>query len=120
VCGHGGNAAAVRAAVARLCSEGRAASAWFPTLADADAHAGRTETSLVLALAPELVGAERPVGNPEPLEQLLPALVRDGVRPHAANGVLGDARGATAEEGRRLLAALAESLGRHLASITSA
>jgi mycofactocin precursor peptide peptidase len=119
VCGHAGNAPAVRAAVHRLREEGRDASAWFPTVPAGDAHAGRTETSLLLALAPDLVGPERPLGNAAPLAELLPALVRDGLRPHAADGVLGDARGATADEGRVLLGELVRSLRAHLASVAS-
>jgi creatinine amidohydrolase len=119
VCAHGGNAPAVHAAVARLRAEGRTASVWFPDLAGGDAHAGRTETSLLLALAPDLVGAARPVGNTEPLADLLPRLVRDGVRVHAPDGVLGDATEASRSEGSALLVQLVESLGRHLASVTS-
>jgi creatinine amidohydrolase len=119
VSGHGGNAPAVRRAVDGLRAEGRAASAWSPALPAGDAHAGRTETALLLALAPEAVGTDRPVGNTTPLADLLPALVRDGVRPHAPDGVLGDARGATAEEGRALLAELVRSLAAHVASVTS-
>ena len=45
-----------------------------------DAHAGRVETSLMLALAPERVGPERPVGNTAPLASLMPALRSAGVR----------------------------------------
>ena len=46
--GHGGNAAAVVAAVSRLVAEGRRVAAWAPSLPRADAHAGFTETSLAL------------------------------------------------------------------------
>jgi creatinine amidohydrolase len=119
VCGHGGNAPAVHAAVTHLRHEGRAAWAWFPDVPGGDAHAGRTETSLLLAIAPEVVGPDRPVGNTAPLGDLLPALVRDGVRPHAPDGVLGDARGATAEEGRALLEELTRSLTALITSVTS-
>jgi creatinine amidohydrolase len=48
--GHGGNAAPLAAAVERLREEGRDARAWSPRLGG-DAHAGRTETSLMLALS---------------------------------------------------------------------
>ena len=117
--GHGGNAPAVTAAVAGLRREGRAASAWWPAVPGGDAHAGRTETALLLAIAPEVVGDARPEGNTTPLEALLPDLVRDGVRPHAPEGVLGDARGATAGAGRALLADLVRSLAAHVASVAS-
>ena len=66
-----------------------------------DAHAGRTETSLVLAIAPELVRLDRAEpGCPTPLAELLPALESGGVRAVSANGVLGDPAGASAGEGR--------------------
>ncbi len=47
---------------------------------DGDAHAGRIETSLMLALAPALVGAAREPGNVEPLAALMPRLRAGGVR----------------------------------------
>ena len=102
---HGGNADAVGRAVARSRADGRAASWWEPRLAGAgtDVHAGRIETSLMLAIAPELVGDDRPAGPSEPITALLPALRQGGVRTVSSNGVLGDARGATAAEGRALL-----------------
>ena len=55
---HGGNAVAVRRAVARSRGDGRTVSWWEPRLpgAGTDAHAGRIETSLMLAIAPEMVG----------------------------------------------------------------
>ena len=51
---HGGNTEAVRRAVARLRAESRDVSVWFPRW-PGDAHAGRAETSLQLALAPGTV-----------------------------------------------------------------
>ena len=53
--GHGGNAAAVEAAIARLRDEGRTVLAWHAGLPGGDAHAGRFETSVMLALAPGAV-----------------------------------------------------------------
>lgn len=109
--GHGGNAAAVHDAVARLTREGRAVLAWAPRAPGGDAHAGRTETSLVLALAPGLVAPPPwPAGDTRSLAELLPALRAGGVGAVAANGVLGDPAGASAEQGRALLDALAADL----------
>jgi mycofactocin precursor peptide peptidase len=108
--GHGGNLDAVRAATSLLAAEGRPAAPWWPTLPTGDAHAGRTETSLLLAIAPEVVRPDRPVGATAPLAELLPALRAGGVSTVAPNGVLGDAREASAPEGHRLLAALADDL----------
>ena len=50
VCAHGGNAEPLAAAVRQLRDEGHAVWAWSPRW-DGDAHAGRVETSLLLALA---------------------------------------------------------------------
>jgi len=110
LCWHGGNHEPVARAVRRLRGEGRRVSAWEPSLEPGDAHAGRVETSLMLSIAPELVGDALPVGVTEPLERLLPVLRRQGVAGVSPNGVLGDARGATATEGEALLAALVADL----------
>jgi mycofactocin system creatininase family protein len=113
--GHGGNAAAVQAAVGRLRYEGRACAAWHAGLPGGDAHAGRSETSVMLALDPEAVhldAAER--GDVRPLAEIMPVLREQGVRAVSANGVLGDPAGACAAEGERLLARLAGGLGEAL------
>jgi creatinine amidohydrolase len=111
--GHGGNADPVRRAVATLRSEGRDVRAWGPSW-DGDAHAGRTETSVLLALG-RPVGADRPVGATAPVAELMPALRAGGVRAVSPGGVLGDARGASAEEGAALLAAAVRDLHAFLA-----
>jgi creatinine amidohydrolase len=103
VSAHGGNAAPLARAVDLLTREGRAVRAWQPRWRG-DAHAGRTESSIMLALAPgrvELRLAAR--GAVEPITVLLPRLRREGVRAVSANGVLGDPAGASAEEGSALL-----------------
>jgi creatinine amidohydrolase len=112
VCGHGGNASPVRRATATLRSEGRRVGAWFPNVVGGDAHAGRTETSIMLVLDPTAVRSDRiAAGATAPLGELMPALQRGGVRSVAPNGVLGDPNGASVEEGRRLLATLTDDLG---------
>ncbi|MCU1588040.1 MAG: putative creatininase [Frankiales bacterium] len=108
--GHGGNTDAVRRAVEQLTSEGRQVRSWSPGWRG-DAHAGRTETSLQLAGGVR-VGAERPVGAVAPLTALLPRLRAEGVRAVSPNGVLGDASGATADEGTALLASALDELVR--------
>ncbi len=113
--GHGGNVGALQRAVITLQSESRNAHAWSWSLPDpdtgADAHAGRTETSLLLAIDPELVelDAAEP-GRTEPITDLLPALRTNGVRSVSPNGVLGDPTGASASEGRTLLIRLVDDL----------
>jgi mycofactocin system creatininase family protein len=116
---HGGNLPTVPKAVTQLREEGRDV-AWFAGYVDrGDAHAGRTETSIMLALAPNLVrhDALEP-GNTTPLAELLPTLRSDGVAAVSPNGVLGDPRGATAAEGARLLTELTERLRTGLARWT--
>jgi creatinine amidohydrolase len=107
--GHGGNVATLVDAVELLRYEGRDA-AWFGCDPGGDAHAGRTETSMVLALDPALVRAERAAGNTAPLHELLPAMRAGGVGAVSPNGVLGDPAGASAAEGERLLTELASML----------
>jgi creatinine amidohydrolase len=109
--GHGGNLDALRSAGALLRREGRDV-AWFPCgIPDGDAHAGRTETSLMLHVEPEWVRRNRAVaGETEPIATLLPRLRAGGVRAVSPTGVLGDPAGATAEEGAAMLAALTTRL----------
>lgn len=104
--GHGGNAEAVRRAVARLRDESRRAVAWWPSVDDtpADAHAGHVETSVMLALDPQAVRTDRlTAGVTAPLAALADLLRRNGVRAATPTGVLGDPTGATAARGRTLL-----------------
>ncbi len=109
--GHGGNLDALRSAVPLLRAEGRDA-AWFPCgVPGGDAHAGRTETSLLSHVEPAAVRADRSVpGVTTPIGELLPRLRAEGVRAVSPTGVLGDPAGASAEEGARLLADLAARL----------
>ncbi len=65
----------------------------------------------MLAVAPDRVDIDRAVpGNPTPLAKLLPALSTGGTRSVSENGVLGDPTGASADEGRPLLAAAIDDL----------
>ena len=113
--GHAGNVDALRAAVRQLRTEGHEIDMVLPVLTGSDAHAGRTETSLMLHIAPHLVAMERAEpGNTAPIGELLPDMRSGGVAAVAANGVLGDPAGATAEEGERLLTELVEHARRHI------
>jgi creatinine amidohydrolase len=103
---HGGNAGVVRRAERRLRAESRDILAWRPAW-EGDAHAGRAETSLELALAPDRVRLEHAeAGDTRPLTELMPELRRSGVRAVSRNGVLGDPAGASAAEGAALLGRL--------------
>jgi mycofactocin precursor peptide peptidase len=108
---HGGNAEPVARAVARLRAERRTVHLWEPQVEGGDAHAGSVETSLMLALAPDLVRDERPVGATQPIDVLLPRLREHGVAAVSQNGVLGDSRGATAGDGRALLERFVGEIG---------
>ncbi|MGH8917062.1 MAG: mycofactocin biosynthesis peptidyl-dipeptidase MftE, partial [Actinomycetes bacterium] len=111
VSAHGGNAESIDRAQERCRSEGDRVFAWSPRVAGGDAHAGRTETSLMLAIAPEQVRSDAlEPGRAEPLGQLWTELRSRGVRAVSESGVLGDPTQATLAEGRRLLAALAGEL----------
>ncbi len=107
--GHGGNLDALCAAVALLRSEHRDAAWCTPTAAGSDAHAGHTETSLLLHLSPDLVRTtESRPGNTETLADLMPQLRAGGVRVVSDSGVLGDPTTATADHGARLFAEMVD------------
>jgi mycofactocin precursor peptide peptidase len=104
---HGGNLRCLSSAVGQLIEEGRDV-AWVPCEPeDGDAHAGHTETSLMLHLAPDRVDMTRAEkGNTAPIRELLSSILAGGVAAVSPSGVLGDPTTATASEGARLLAAL--------------
>jgi len=107
--GHGGNLRSLSAAVGQLRRE-RHQTVWVNCHTEhADAHAGFTETSLMLHLAPRLVNTARAVvGNTAPLADLMPAMVASGVAAVSPSGVLGDPTEATADDGARLLRDMVE------------
>jgi mycofactocin system creatininase family protein len=107
--GHGGNIAALTSAVGRLRLEVREVG-WCSCMATgADAHAGHTETSVLLHISPGDVrtGQWRP-GNSAPLSDLMPQLRRGGVAAVSELGVLGDPTTATAAEGARVFTEMVE------------
>lgn len=137
--GHGGNVAAIKDALATLRAEGRDCHAWHAGVRPAmlaavragdgvgpvsapvplpDAHAGRVETSIMLALAPDAVrlGVAEP-GETRPLSEIMAGLRAHGVRQVSPNGVLGDPAGASAAEGEALLALLAGDLAATIARL---
>lgn len=102
--GHGGNVDAVCAAVDLLRGEGRRCAVFHVTPGSGDAHAGLTETALLLHIAPEAVRLDlAEAGERRAVGELMDRLRGEGVRAVSPNGVLGDPRGATAQTGRRLL-----------------
>ncbi|OSC25661.1 mycofactocin biosynthesis peptidyl-dipeptidase MftE [Mycobacterium vulneris] len=113
--GHGGNVEALSSAVALLRTEGRDVG-WCPCLtAGGDAHAGHTETSVLLHISPALVRTERSVaGNTAPLPELLGSMRRGGVGAVSPVGVLGDPTTATAAEGRRIFTEMVDGCVRRV------
>lgn len=104
VSAHGGNAEALARAAATARHEGDRLLVWPVAVPGGDAHAGRTETSLLLALDPCCVRLAAAVpGSTDPLATLLPSLRAGGVRSVSPSGVLGDPSRASAEEGAVLL-----------------
>jgi len=116
-CAHGGNAAPLAGALDRLAAEGHPVTGWWPRWAG-DLHAGRTETSLMLAIAPDRVRLElATAGDGRPATELLPLLEAGGVRSVSPTGVLGDPDGAGADEGGRLLRAAVADLAAVVAGL---
>lgn len=111
--GHGGNVEALAAAVGLLREEGRDV-AWTPCgVRGGDAHAGRTETSVLLHISPEDVWLDARVpGNDAPLTELLPRMRRGGVAAVSPSGVLGDPMAATVAEGEDVLAEMVAGAAR--------
>ncbi|KAA5827026.1 mycofactocin biosynthesis peptidyl-dipeptidase MftE [Saccharopolyspora hirsuta] len=111
VSAHGGNAEPLNRALRTLRAENRRVLAWSPSASPDDTHAGRTETSVMLALRPTAVRLDRAErGTTTPLPDLLPTLRAQGLAAVTPTGVLGDPRGATAEEGNRILTTWTRSL----------
>jgi mycofactocin system creatininase family protein len=103
--GHGGNVCALRAAVATLRYENRDVG-WCPcVVCGGDAHAGHTETSVLLHLSPcDVLMAESRPGNTAPLADLMSSMRSGGVAAVSEVGVLGDPTTASADAGARLFA----------------
>jgi mycofactocin precursor peptide peptidase len=111
--GHGGNRAALQQADNVFKHECRNVLIWSPSIPGGDLHAGHTETSLLLALAPEQVRLDRAVAGPTPS---LSALIEHGVRALSDTGVLGDPTHASAADGERIFRNLCNDLASAVAA----
>lgn len=102
--GHGGNADAIDKARAVFTHERRNVLIWSPAATPGDdAHAGRTETSVMAHLYPDTVDWSRvTTGRTTPIRELANSLRRHGVRAVSDTGVLGDPTEANAELGREI------------------
>lgn len=113
--GHGGNVAALSRAVRLLRSEGRDAAWCACAVAGGDAHAGHTETSILLHISPADVRTDRwRIGNRASLSDLMPSMRRGGVAAVSEVGVLGDPTTATAADGERILADMVDDCVRRI------
>jgi creatinine amidohydrolase len=132
--GHGGNISALNALTVELTRETAlpvattsyfsfAAEAFREVLEDQDSvqHACEAETSMMMAVAPDLVDERQLTQAFGPQVSMAGALSRQvhvwrSFRSMTPSGVLGDARRSTAEKGERLLDAVAREMAEHLAA----
>jgi mycofactocin precursor peptide peptidase len=113
--GHGGNADALTAITSALTYEKITHSVWsLPSYIGGDMHAGHTETSLLLHIAPQevrtnviAIGATHDAG-------LVEAMRAGGVQAVSKNGIIGDASTATVEHGKAVLDLYTNSLRTHV------
>ena len=130
VTAHGGNANVIAQVAASLTTESQRVFAWWPTfsalteaafkwsgpgdspgLEHPDIHAGRTETSAMLALSPTLVKMEKIVSGPLlDLDDVSHEKSAFDMQMISGNGVLGDPNGASASEGSAIMGALTDSM----------
>ena len=79
------------------------------------AHAGENETSLILALRPELVHMDKAeAGFVGDHLAIVEDILRDGFKGVTANGVLGDPKGARADIGEAYLEAMTDFFVKHI------
>ena len=114
--GHGGNIPALAHISSALEYENIPAHIWsLPSYSGGDMHAGHTETSLLLHIAPELVRHDLiEVGATQISADDMDLMKVSGVKAVSPNGVLGDPRQAHPDHGREVLALYTSSLVRAL------
>lgn len=107
--GHGGNFDALKDIASALNYEKITHSIWsLPSYDGADMHAGKTETSLMLHLAPLSVRREAiPHDNVNEVD--MATMRQHGIQIVSPSGVLGAPAAATAEHGQEVLALYTES-----------
>jgi creatinine amidohydrolase len=119
--GHGGNADALVRISSALTYEKIQYSIWsLPSYDGADMHAGHTETSVMLHVAPDTVHTDRiERGTIGDASDLVAQMRTSGVAGVAANGVLGDPTTATKEHGIAVMNLYSSSLATHLARLST-
>ena len=117
--GHGGNANALKLIHSALDYENIRHSIWsLPYYEGADMHAGHTETSLMLHLAPGTVRMDlAEVGAVGDSEMLIERMRAGGIKEVSSNGVVGDPTNANAAHGATMLSFYADHLTKLLLQI---
>ena len=117
--GHGGNADALKLVHSALDYENIRHSIWsLPYYEGADMHAGHTETSLMLHLAPGTVRMDlAEVGAVGDSEMLIERMRAGGIKEVSSNGVVGDPTNANAAHGATMLSFYADHLTKLLLQI---
>lgn len=110
--GHGGNSDALHAIGSALEFEKITHSIWsLPSYKGADMHAGHTETSVMLHIAPERVDMSRAVaGNSGNPADIISSMRSGGMKSVSPNGILGDPTHATPEHGAEVMALYVNNL----------
>jgi len=118
--GHGGNADALPRISSALTYEKIRHSIWsLPSYDGADMHAGHTETSVMLHVAPDKVHTDRiERGTIGDASALVAQMRTSGVAGVSDNGVLGDPTTATSQHGVAVMKLYSSSLANHLAAIS--
>ncbi len=113
--GHGGNADALAAITSALAYEEITHSVWsLPSYSGGDMHAGHTETSLLLHIAPDEVRTNVIASGATHGAGLVEAMRTGGVQAVSENGIIGDASTATASHGKAVLDLYITSLRTHV------
>lgn len=114
--GHGGNYDALEMISSALDYEHITHSVWtLPSYAGGDMHAGHTETSLMLHIAPQSVRTDL-ISSVQASAATIDELRHVGVKGVAPSGVLGDPSTATARHGETVLHLYVHSLVQRLQS----
>ena len=119
--GHGGNADALARISSALTYEKIRHSIWsLPSYDGSEMHAGHTETSVMLYVAPGTVQTDRiERGTVGDASALVTQMRTSGVAGVSTNGVLGDPTTATREHGIAVMNLYSSSLIAHLATLSS-
>ena len=112
--GHGGNFDALKQISSALRYEKINHSVWsLPSYADGDMHAGHTETSLMMYIAPQSVRTEY-IAELEPTQATVNDLRTKGVHGVSSSGVIGNPKTATPDHGKQVLHMYVDSLVREM------